>query len=233
MYSGGLDSLIAYYYLKHNHKVDPVLVYCDIGHRYFDKELLAIERIKEQSNGAIRPILDHTLSLGKWEQDNANIPMRNMFLAMVGSYYGNHIHVVCQKGEQDIPDRGPEFFAQATDMITFLNDRLIKIYPTFQDMTKTEMVKWYLDNGFDPNILKSSISCYSSTGRLCGRCSSCFRRWVAMSLNGIEEKYDQKPWEWVGVPSYVERIKTGKIHPSRVWDIKSALQQVGIWKEGD
>ena len=44
----------------------------------------------------------------------------------------------------------------------------------------------YLDDGGSiPDLLDYTVSCYSSDYFLCGRCMSCFRRWVAEVLNDI------------------------------------------------
>jgi 7-cyano-7-deazaguanine synthase in queuosine biosynthesis len=227
LYSGGLDSLIGYYYLKFRDEVAPIPVYVPLGHRYEKKEIAAMHNIF--SKGGPLPTLDQGFNLGVREEPNANIPQRNMFLAMTGAYYGDDIYVVCQKGEQDIPDRGPEFFTKSSDMISFLMGKKISVSPLFPDHTKTQMVKWYLREGFDVEILKSSVSCYSpEQDKQCGVCSSCFRRWVSMYLNGIDEQYAHNPWEWEGVQGYIERINNNVYIKERSDDILMALKKKGV-----
>ena len=227
MYSGGLDSLIAYYFLKWRDGKAPLCVYASLGHKYEGKEKQAMARIYNMGGPAY--VIDDTLNLGKWEEPNANIPQRNMFLAMVGAYYGDEIYLVCQKGEQDIPDRSPKFFEESSKMISLLNGKEIVVNPVFGDYTKTEMVRWFIREGFDIDVLKESVSCYSGEGgKQCGKCSSCFRRWVSMFLNGVEEEYESNPWEWEGIAGYLERIKNNQYIKERSDDILDALRRKDV-----
>jgi 7-cyano-7-deazaguanine synthase in queuosine biosynthesis len=227
MYSGGLDSLIAYYYLKWRDGRSPLCVYATLGHRYQQKELQAMSKIYNMGGPAY--VIDNSLNLGAREENNANIPQRNMFLAMVGAHYGDEIYLVCQKGEQDIPDRSPEFFEQGSKMLSLMNGKKITLSPVFDNYTKTEMVKWFLREDFDLEILKASVSCYSNMWeKQCGACPSCFRRWVSMYLNGVEEEYASDPWQWEGVAGYLDRIKNNHYIKERSEDILEALKRKGV-----
>ena len=53
--------------------------------------------------------------------------------------------------------------------------------------TKAQLVAEYL-RAWPPDLLYETVSCYDAGG-FCGRCQSCFRRWIAMSANGLEEEY--------------------------------------------
>lgn len=236
MFSGGLDSLIGYFYLTKLNGKEPLAVYSALGHKYMTKEVQAVYHIKNhfayymQDYAKFELIPDTTLRLGHWEKEDAFIPMRNMFLAMVGALYGNRIFIVCQKGEQDLEDRDEEFFKQASDILSRLNNEDIRVMPLFHHMTKTDMVKWYLDNEYPVELLQASVSCYSKDRHVkqCGMCSSCFRRWVAMSLNGIEEEYSSNPWEWEGARQYLDRAHSDHYIKERNLDIIEALARKGI-----
>ena len=83
LFSGGLDSYIAWDYLGR-----PKTLYFDIGHKYCVHE---IERIKELVPDTI---IDSRLRLSDWEEKDANIPMRNVFFVMMASFYGDRIVLV-------------------------------------------------------------------------------------------------------------------------------------------
>ena len=51
------------------------------------------------------------------------------------------------------------------------------------------------DKGLTPlPVYHGKVLPYGAIG--CGECNACFRRWVAMSLNGIEETYGTRPDQW-------------------------------------
>lgn len=45
------------------------------------------------------------------------------------------------------------------------------------------------------HMLSRTRSCYSFKYVQCGRCSACVKRWVAMTLNGFTEEYEENPEE--------------------------------------
>jgi hypothetical protein len=95
-------------------------------------------------------------------------------------------------------------------------------------MTKTEMVKWYLGAGLDPQILISTRSCYSPGDNRCGACSACFRRWVAFTNNDISELHENDITKYSEIPKYLEKMKHGKYDPVRAEETLRALRKVGI-----
>jgi hypothetical protein len=83
--------------------------------------------------------------------------------------------------------------------------RRIRLAMPFRGVTKTELVRRMLHDTHGAerlrveDTLRACPSCYSATLPSgvtgCGQCMSCVRRWVAMSLNGIEERYVLNPWQ--------------------------------------
>jgi len=220
LYSGGLDSYIAWEFLKR-----PKTLYVDLGHRY-----AALER------NAIRKTIPETIIekrrvyLGDVEEEDAHIPMRNAFLVLAAALYDAEIALVVQKGEMDIPDRSPEFFAQMSQLLRTLRGREGRVFTPFPHLTKTQMVKWYVEQGLDPEALKRTWSCYKAAPpeKHCGRCSACFRRWVALSNNGITEEYQYPPWKWEGVEDYLRRMNAGLYDAERTEETFRALKRVGV-----
>jgi hypothetical protein len=209
----GLDSYIAWHF-----EGQPQTLYCALGHRYQSKEEQWISELVPST------IREHTLNLGLWEEPDAYIPMRNAFLVMVAAKYSDHIILTVQKGELSLPDRSPPFMHFASGLTSYLNDRNISITSPFLHMTKTEMVRWYLDQGLPVANLLKTVSCYSGEDKPCGRCNACFRRWVAFTNNGIEEAYQHNILEYEGIPIYLKKMKDGIYEEQRVNETLNALR---------
>lgn len=225
MYSGGLDSYIAYWFLKRELEIDPLLVYVDLNHRYKDYELLAIRETKKYMKNP-RIIYEQRLVMGDLEYENAYIPMRNSFLAHIGALHGDVIVITAQKGEMDLPDRSIEFYNKISELLSLLNERQIRVTPLFPEHTKTQIVQWYVKKGLPIEGLLATHSCYKK--RNCGNCGACFRRWVSFSLNGIEEKYEVNPWETELAKQYLDKAKKLVYDGDRSDEIIEALRRKGV-----
>lgn len=218
LYSGGLDSYIAWHFLN-----KPQTIYYPLRHRYQNFEVRAIWKTIPNT------ILDYSLELGEWEEKDANIPMRNALMLMMASFYSSRICLVVQKGEMSIPDRSPEFFSKISGWISFLrNGEPIDIFTPFSQMTKTQMVKWYLDNNLSVVDLLKTRSCFSLEPSPCGACGACFRRWVAFKNNGIEESMSSNILEWEGTLQYIEKMKNGQYDALRTEETFRALELSGV-----
>src|SRR4051794_5568690 len=93
LFSAGLDSFPAWHRLG-----KPPAMYFDLVHRYSRQELAAVNAL------AVRCDIDVTISeeldLSAWEADNAIIPMRNVYLAMLAANYADTIWCVGVKGDR-------------------------------------------------------------------------------------------------------------------------------------
>lgn len=185
LFSGGMDSLIAWEYLGR-----PNRLYVKMNHRYQREELEHIEDMHIPGS-----FFTSDLSvLGSFEKNDADIPLRNLYLAMVAVNLGfSTIWLVVQKDEMSIPDRTREFLNSSSDILSYLSKRTIKVDTPFENMDKTDMVKWYIDNGKDIDTLKDTWACYHPVkGDPCGNCGACFRRYVAFKENCIDPDYELK-----------------------------------------
>lgn len=246
MYSGGLDSFIAYWYLKFEMGIDPTLVYAALGHRYQYQEM---ERFIDHQKIIGKPIhIDYSLSLGHVEEPDAYIPLRNSFLAHVGSFYADNVWLITQKGETMLGDRSLRGFQLMSETMTHLYDdgRTITVNTPFWDMTKVDMVSWFKEKGLPTDWLLRTHSCYYSQSFAkvktfngyhshveqryipCGQCSACFRRWVAFELNDISEEYDVDPWSTDLAQSYLKKAKEGYYGWGRDEEIIAALEKKGV-----
>lgn len=196
LYTGGMDSYMAWRLLD-----KPPILYVDMGHAYAERE---IENLKVLHPDLYVPS-DDRLFLGDLETASGWIPLRNAFLLMVGAVYRDDISTVylnALKGEGS-NDKAPRFLRQMTDMMSFCLERKVKAVAPFGKLHKYQLVRLFLERFPAPSDLQALCAtsvCYRAalpsgmTG--CGACGSCFFRWVAMSLNNVEETYMAPPWEW-------------------------------------
>lgn len=207
--SGGTDSLIAWYYLN-----KPTALYFQMGHRYQQKELQAIKNITAIDETMNVDVVD-TVTLGYYEEgQNAYIPRRNFIIASIAANYGNKIYICGIKGDR-VEDKTPEAFktmAYALNFIKKPEEKEIFIESPFWQMTKTEVIKWFLDEVDQAEeLLRASLSCYMplevSEGQ-CGACPACFRKWVALENAGIEclDWFENDITKWEGIQHYKDNL---------------------------
>lgn len=204
---------MAYHYLN-----KPKTIYFDLGHRYVGNEVEVVRKLLPNT------IIETGINLSKWEARDANIPMRNLFLATYASLYDPEVVLVVQKGEMDIPDRSPTFFNMMTRDISFLTGKNCVVSTPFFSMTKTQIVGWYIKEGYNVRKLLETRSCYGTKEVSCGECSACFRRWVALTNNGISEVYAKDPLQYNKIPDYLARIERGELDKERAYETLSALR---------
>lgn len=234
-FSGGLDSFIAYFYLR-----KPKTVFVDLRHKYAWKEDQIVCWFRD--NLGIETIIDKRLRLDDLEKPDGEIPLRNMFLASIASLYGDKIWLSFQQGETKNPsnDRSPEFCTKVSDLLTHLHGKPVKVDSPFWDMTKIDIVKRYLDAGHPPGFLKKTISCFSGDIKIhhdkpvsyhCGDCSSCFRKAIALSNNGIviSDMFERDIKKYNKIPTYITRMKKGEYEKRRTEQTLETLQNWG-WK---
>lgn len=211
----GMDSYIAWHYTG-----KPRTLYCSLGHKYEQNEVKWIKELVPDT------IIDNTLHLGNWEHEDAFIPLRNMFLVSVGALYADEVILTVQKGELTLPDRSLYFMDEFGKMLSYLKEASIRIYSPFIELTKVDLVKWYVTKGLNIENLKKTVSCYTGHDIPCGRCNACFRRWISFTLNGIEEEYENNILDWSGIEVYLDKVKRGEYIEERRYEIINALDIV-------
>lgn len=185
LFSGGIDSYVGYFYLKKTLGLKELkTVYFDLGAPYNKREIEVVKRLIPET------IIDESLKVGDTQRGiNAYIPYRNLLIAMLCSKYGKKIWI-CGLKDDKVQDKNEEAFKAMTSCLNFISkpeDEVI-IQSPFWNMTKAEVVKWYMDNvDSTGNSLLDTISCYDSNEvtNYCGRCPSCFRKFNALKENGI------------------------------------------------
>ena len=182
LFSAGMDSYIAWEILKR-----PQTLYVNLNHKYANQELNRVKNL-------VPSTIIHDLDLSQFEKDDAEIPLRNLYLCMRAANLGyDKIWLIVQKDEMSIPDRKMKFFKHTEKLLSNLMEKDIEIDTPFKKMDKTEMVEKYVKGGFDIEKLKQTWACYyPEKDNPCGNCPACFRRFVAMKLNNIHEDWHDK-----------------------------------------
>jgi 7-cyano-7-deazaguanine synthase in queuosine biosynthesis len=196
LFSGGLDSVIA------NRYVFPDLcLHFDLGTKYSRRES---DAVYDFMKAKITPnlMVQNNIDLGTYEEPDANIPLRNLYLvsgavsealARYSEEAFFNIYLIVQKDEMSIPDRTQNFLDASSSMLSKLSGKKISVYTPFDDMDKTDMVRWFLKDGWNIDELLMSYSCFRGYDKECGNCPACFRKWVALTNNDIEG-------DWLNVP---------------------------------
>lgn len=185
LFSGGIDSFVGYHYLKKVHKVENLkTVYFNLGTPYSQREIDVVKKLIPDT------IIDNSLNVGDTQQGvNAYIPYRNMLIAMLCAKYGKKIWI-CGLKDDVVQDKSSQAFINMKNCLNSISKpgEEINIQSPFWEMTKADVVKWYLENvDSTGNSLLETISCYDDKEKTnyCGRCPSCFRRFNALKVNGL------------------------------------------------
>lgn len=203
LFSGGIDSYIAWHYLKY-----PQTVYFDLKTPYSQKEIKVIKKLIPAT------MIDESLNLSERQVGkNAYIPFRNLYLAMLACKYSDTI-VIAGLKDDSVSDKNELAFLKFSMLLSDLEQRQITVTSPFWQMTKEDIVKWFLYK-FPPGAseyLYNTVSCYSEEDtNYCGKCPSCFRKWCALRANGIDIDFYNKKL----MLDYYEKALKGYYIPER------------------
>jgi 7-cyano-7-deazaguanine synthase in queuosine biosynthesis len=234
-----MDSVIAWFYescnwgLKPEQKESITPVYCALGHRYQQYELDSLGKLEAVLKKHSKlPKFDLKVSRAlekygeKHEQEDANIPARNLLLAVEAANFGaTRVIIVCQKDERTLPDRDANFFSSTSALLSHLFSKRVWLEPIFNEMDKTEMVVWFLNTPKLPltrqeriEILSATVACYTPAHRAvglvntksdwlaCGECPACFRRAVALAHELVFEDHAVNVFETKTVDDYISKM---------------------------
>ncbi len=177
LYSGGMDSYIAWHYLK-----KPQTLYVPLNHKYVNNESKAIRQTIPST------IISSPFDFAHLEKADAEIPLRNMYLVMYAVNMGyDKIHLITQKDETAMADRSQAFMDKASKLLSVLAEKPIEVSSPFMELDKFGMVSWYKDNGLPILELLKTWACHQPTdqGDACMNCPACFRREISLEFSGI------------------------------------------------
>jgi len=241
LFSGGLDSLSALIFAREIYGPENVLaLYCDVGQRYANKEISAVEDICKMLKQNY--VIERRLFLGDLElppEQNAIIPYRNSVFILLAAIHtppegGTVIIENIVVGETSTWDRRLEFNIKMQELLKVADPRRIELKIPHANKTKSEVVT-YLKHHTSEKIILRTIGCYSEGDKNCGECNSCFRAFIAMvnaDIPNPERRFSKNPVEWTeGIQRYVTRMLSGKYEQVRVDETFRALSILGILKD--
>lgn len=207
LFSGGMDSLIGSRIVNCDD-----LVYVQLGHRYESMEITAAKRLSLEMKANLT-ILQGP-NLGRFEDESAYIPGRNLVLAYMGALLYSTVYIALQKGERGLCDRSMEFCRVSSEALSVAMDKTVRVITPCGDVYKDEMVELYLRQGYPIDWLKLAWSCYRGQGIECGRCKACVRRYIALKANGIDcgNWFEQSPRESLAAHYYLEHLDNYDLH---------------------
>ena len=184
LYSGGMDS-----WLISKLWNPDVLLYVDMCTKYSKAEIARLPK----------DVIIEKLDLSRWERPDAIIPLRNLYLIMIATNYGDEICLGATAGDR-VLDKSFEFAEKASDLLSFLyskqhwtEERNIKINLDFKNLTKKELLIKYLNQGGSlAEAANGSFSCYEPTldesgcWSECWQCKPCFRKYVSFKILGYD-----------------------------------------------
>lgn len=178
LFSGGVDSYVAYHFLGY-----PQTVYFNLRNRYAEKELKVVQDLIPDT------IIDESLNLGVLEDPvSGYIPFRNLLVACQAVRYADEI-VIAGVADDRVSDKNENVFMKFSTMLSELEGRPIRVTSPFWTMTKADVVGWFIKNVNNRKLLNSTVSCYHKTEMYCAKCPACFRKWLAFWVNGIQMEF--------------------------------------------
>lgn len=207
-----------------------VHVFVDIGQKYAEKEREAA-RVLAKDLGAVFEIVDGP-DLGQYEHSTGIIPFRNAQMLLLAGLYGEQIYFGVIADEIN-SDKSPEFVAAIQETMNishraqyWTHGKNYQILTPFRQYTKSELVRRFLVNGGSLDKLLTSVSCYDAGAKHCGRCASCFKRWVALvNAFGFNHwklwGFVQDPYTWK--PQLEWRAKMEDYSEQRASELQTAF----------
>jgi 7-cyano-7-deazaguanine synthase len=194
--SGGLDSFLAYRLACYQHRAENVAaVFVRYGQPYQAKEESAVRALIPEAifvdADLVADKLDNVPTLHQQE-----IYGRNILLAFYGAQLAPEVWLAALETEMNptaVRDKQPEFLHMLSMLFTytFKSKRFeTRVVTPFATKTKSDIVADALlkEYATKEEILRTS-TCYHEEHKACGECSTCFKRWIALTNNELTEEY--------------------------------------------
>jgi len=211
--SGGMDSFL----LAHEPELaGAVHVFVNAGQKYAGKEYLAARYVADQAKAPF--VKMEATNLQAYEHESGIIPFRNAELILCAAQHADSIYLGVVADE--INSDKSEEFCHAMEAVLNISHRRqywtegrsFTIETPFRHTSKTDLVRRYLERGKPLQSLLRSVSCYDGGAHHCGRCSSCFKRWVALTVALQRDAWEVQHWE----------CHPAGVHDRKVWEAKAA-----------
>jgi len=247
MWSGGMDTTIAWFYaMKNEYKPeDVVMIHLAIGEPYEEKQQKAIKMLSPYIESDIL-MFDFDLlrkEIGNVPTpDKQIVPGRNLLIAYLGAFFADRVWLGALDGEMHryMPDKNMVFFQLTSGILSYIMDKDIVVETPFATMSKSEVLKWMVDmygKEYTEEVISKTVTCYDPDEWACGKCSTCFKRWIAYVNAGLDwSKYWKvNPAESEVAKSLVRKYKEAErkgeySHYSRkrIRETFEALRKMGV-----
>lgn len=228
--SGGMDSFL----LAHTPELKgAVHVFVNVGQKYYKKEYPAAMFVAESCGATLHYV--RASNFAQYEHSSGIIPLRNAELILNAAQFGNHIYLGVIADEVN-SDKSPEFLAAMKQVLDISNRAQYwtegteyELLTPYRNTTKSQLVEQYLANGGDLQTLLKSVSCYSATDEHCGQCSSCFKRWVALTNatgNPDVQRFIVHPKHMMTREQWADKLRGYPV--DRVREVMTALDIAGV-----
>lgn len=229
--SGGMDSFLL--------AMEPELsgavhVFVDIGQKYVSKELRAAEYVANCAQAEF--VVVRAAEIAQFEDKSGIIPFRNAELILCAAQYGQNIYLGVI-GDEINSDKSPEFLNIMQEVLNisyrpqyWTEGKHFKIKTPFMHTSKTELVRRYIERGGLMHSLLTTVSCYDGGTQHCGRCASCFKRWIALTVAtgsdyGTAPLFARHPATWQPIAHW--KAKLGEYGVRRAQETKEAFRIAG------
>jgi 7-cyano-7-deazaguanine synthase len=213
--SGGMDSVIAWYYLE-----KPPCIFFNTKLPYSSTEYRATQNL------GISCIVDYSLDFS--QEKEIYIPHRNLLFASRASVYAQEV-VIAGLKDDCVEDKTPAAFDLMSYTLSAIGKEKVRVTSPFWQMTKSDLIKWAIDNVVTfPDIFRFSISCYNTkNGEPCYSCPSCFRKACALNENGIYYPFNKEDTKLIH--SYRYKAETNWYIPERNQSILKFIADRGLY----
>jgi len=229
--SGGMDSFLLWKLFAPEARQ----VFVNIRQPYIVKELDAMWAIRKFT-GADFDVLEAT-RIGEGEAPNGIILHRNALLILTAATYYSEILMGVLADEIN-SDKSPEFFSAMETVLNishrgqYWNNGVgveYTVHSPIRSYTKSALVAKYMAAGHAVEPLLATVSCYSAMSGQCGACPSCFKRWVALVNNGIQQKFKSDPLLWAHSQGIIKKATDGTYGKARAQEIMNAVNRGAGW----
>jgi len=218
--SAGMDS----YIINKLEKPD-VCLFIDTKSNYSGIEKEWMIRNKEHYNNLV--IMDNVLDLSMVELDNFIVPVRNLFLAALGTYYGDEIILGATYGDRST-DKDYTFQGMMNGVLNYIygkthwcEGRNINFNLKYKEWTKEDLIKEFMRQGGKvEELVQNSFSCYTpdKDGEPCGKCKPCTRKFLSiLGATGVDisQYYKNSPREYFDDETIKQWLDDFKIEVNR------------------
>lgn len=237
LFSGGVDSLVHLAWaVREFGRANVQAVYFDVGQVYAPRESARAQELADMWDvpfAILRPM--------RLREDpaTAQVEFRNAFLILwAATLVPDCDGVVFGMLQGEAPaDKNPRFVRRMQTLVRdmrrdsiYADGQTFEIHVPFARASKAAMLRWYIVR-YGRRTLQRSVGCFAADLPMCGKCWSCFNRWLAFTENSaMDGPYQQHPAE-----AMLQRLRGMWRNPTsrerRGWQVSRAwARRAWLWQ---